>query len=186
MNGEARRKCILARLAEENDPVSASALAESLCVSRQVIVQDIALLRARGADIASLARGYVIQKSKAPCRVFKVLHTDEEVERELHLIVDLGGTVEDVFVYHKVYGELHAPMGIRTRLHVQRFLKDIAEGKSSLLKNVTAGYHYHTVTAESEETLALIEQALRGGGFLAPLQAYEPPQLLGCMEKERS
>ncbi|MBQ8351184.1 MAG: transcription repressor NadR [Clostridia bacterium] len=179
MNGDARRTHILARLEKATAPVSASALAEACGVSRQVIVQDIALLRAQGMEISSHARGYVLVKSRAVSRVFKVLHTDEDVERELNLIVDLGGTVEDVFVYHKVYGEVHAPMGIHTRLQVRRFLKDIAEGKSSLLKNVTAGYHYHTIVADSKETLALIEQALREGGFLAPLQAYEPTQLSG-------
>jgi transcriptional regulator of NAD metabolism len=186
MNGECRRKCVLEYLKKAKDPVSASALAEMFSVSRQVIVQDIALLRAQGADISSLARGYVLEKNERASRVFKVLHTDEDVERELNLIVDAGGTVEDVFIFHKVYGEVHAPMGIHNRLQVSRFLKDIAAGKSSLLKNVTAGYHYHTVTADHAEALALIEQALREGGFLAPLQAYEPTQLAAAgAEKEK-
>ena len=101
-------------------------------------------------------------------------HTDEEVEKELNLIVDLGGIVDDVFVYHKVYGLVRGEMGIKSRLNVQQFLDDIASGKSSLLKNVTSGYHYHTILADSEETLDLIEKNLKDNGFLAPLQEYEP------------
>ena len=177
MTGENRREEILARLAAASAPISASTLAESFGVSRQVVVQDVALLRAKGIEISSHARGYVLEKSKSCRRVFKVYHTDEDVERELNLIIDAGGTVEDVFVYHKVYGEVHAPMGLRTRVQVQRFLAEIASGKSSLLKNVTAGYHYHTVAADSTEILGLIEESLRQGGFLAPLQAYEPQKL---------
>ena len=80
----------------------------------------------------------------------------------------------DVFVFHKVYGTLRAEMNISSRLHVTRFLQDIATGKSSLLKNVTAGYHYHTVSADTEETLEVIEEKLKQNGFLAPLQAFEP------------
>lgn len=165
------------RLSSAAAPVSASSLAKDLGVSRQVIVQDIALLRATGSDIASLARGYMLDKKDGFSRVFKVIHSDEDVERELNIIVDAGGVVEDVFIYHKVYGKVHAQMGIRSRLHVQDFLDGIRSGKSSLLKNVTSGYHYHTVTADSEKTLELIEQKLFENDFLAPLQEYEPNEL---------
>ncbi len=177
MNGEMRRNEIRKRLSETDTPISASTLAESFGVSRQVIVQDIALLRATGTAITSLARGYVLDKTISPSRVFKLNHTDADVEKELNLIVDAGGTVEDIFVYHKVYGTVRAPMGIKNRLQVISFLKDIAVGKSSLLKNVTSGYHYHTVTAETVETLDFIETALKEHGFLAPLQEYEPSEL---------
>jgi transcriptional regulator of NAD metabolism len=107
-------------------------------------------------------------------RVFKVQHSDEDVEKELNLIVDAGGVVEDVFIFHKFYGTVRAQMDIKSRYHVKQFLDNIATGKSSLLKNVTSGYHYHTVTADSEETLDLIEKSLQENGFLAPLQEYEP------------
>ena len=98
MNGETRRKKIVERLTEATVPVSASRLAEELGVSRQVIVQDVALLRATGYPIASLARGYVLESPNRIQRVFKVQHTDEETEQELNLIVDAGGSIEDVFV----------------------------------------------------------------------------------------
>lgn len=177
MKGEERRKEIIKRLTDLNIPISASNLAKELGVSRQVIVQDIALLRANGVDISSLARGYMLNKSRICTRVFKVIHSDAEVENELNLIVDAGGAVENVFVYHKVYGMVKAPMGIHSRLDVQNFLEGINSGKSSLLKNVTSGYHYHTVSADHEKTLELIQQKLKENGFLAPLQEYEPSEL---------
>ena len=106
--------------------------------------------------------------------MFKVQHTDEEVEAELNLIVDAGGIVKDVFVFHKHYGTLRAQLDIKSRYHVKQFMENITSGKSSLLMNVTSGYHYHTVTADSEETLDLIQKNLEEHGFLAPLQEYEP------------
>ncbi len=177
MNGETRRNEIIKRLSGAESPISAGTLAETLGVSRQVIVQDIALLRASGFVITSLARGYILEKPSQYSRVFKVKHTDADVENELNLIVDAGGTVEDVFVYHKVYGTVRAPMGIKNRLQVSSFLKDIASGNSSLLKNVTSGYHYHTVTAEAADVLDFIENELKKHGFLAPLQEYEPHEI---------
>jgi len=174
MGSEERRQTLLDRLTLASEPLSASFLAKEFGVSRQVIVQDVALLRAKGVPVESFARGYVLKKRAPIQRIFKVLHTDEEVESELNLIVDSGGVVEDVFVFHKYYGTVRAEMGIRSRLDVRRFLSDIASGKSGLLKNVTAGYHYHTVTADHADALDHIEQELRRYGFLAPLQEYEP------------
>ena len=177
MKGETRRNEILKRLSEATAPVSAGTMAEEFGVSRQVIVQDIALLRANGAVITSLARGYVMEKITKCHRVFKVQHSDEDAEKELNIIVDAGGTVEDVFIYHKVYGLVRAPMDIKSRHDVQIFIGDIESGKSSLLKNVTSGYHYHTITADNEKTLDIIFDNLGKSGFLAQLQEYEPSEL---------
>ncbi len=172
-----RRQSILNMLSTASSPVSASRLAESFGVSRQIIVKDIAALRTDGYAIDALARGYVLTEKLRPQKVFKVIHTDEDVETELNLIVDLGGCVEDVFIYHKFYNQIKAPLHIQSRFDVTHFLNNITEGKSSLLKNVTSGYHYHTVTAKDTETLKRIEDALWVHGFLAPLQAYEPTEL---------
>lgn len=174
MNGEERRKQILQILADSSTPVSGSALAKQLQVSRQVIVQDVALLKANGNEIFSASRGYILQQRNDISRVFKVLHSDDEVEEELTLIVDLGGRIRDVFVYHKVYGIVRADMNIRSRKDIRSFMDNIRSGKSSLLKNVTSGYHYHTVLADDEETLDLIQASLQDRGMLAPLQDYEP------------
>ena len=135
-------------------------------MSRQVIVQDIALIRASGYDIISTNRGYIIQEPLVRERVFKVNHTDEQLEEELYSIIDLGGTVVNVMVNHRVYGHMEAELRINSRRKVEAFMEDIRSGKSSPLKNITSNYHYHKVAADSEETLDLIEEALRQKHFL--------------------
>ena len=177
MKGDIRRSSILRYISRSSRPVPANKLAEELGVSRQIIVKDIARLREQGEPITALSRGYVYEKTARPKRVFKVVHSDEDVKRELTLIVDLGGSVEDVFIYHKVYDKVSARMNIRSRHDVESFMEGITTGKSSLLKNVTAGYHYHTVSAADEHTLERIEKALGECGFLAQLQEYEPSEL---------
>ena len=166
MTGSDRRQEILKNIKESDRPVSGSKLAKDYDVSRQVIVQDIALLRASGYDIISTNRGYVLEGQTCAERVFKVRHTDEQLETELCTIVDLGGQVKNVMVNHKVYGHIEAELGITSRRKVKEFLADIESGKSTPLKNITSDYHYHTVTADSEETLGLIEEELRKLGFL--------------------
>ena len=177
MKGDIRRDGILIRLMQSDLPVSASSLASEFGVSRQIIVKDISKLRETGNNILSLARGYVIEKKKQCRRVFKVIHGDEETEKELNLIVDLGGAVEDVFIYHKAYDVVTARLDIHSRNDIKNFMHSITSGKSSLLKNVTFGYHYHTVSADNEEILNTIQGKLKDEGFLAPLQEYEPEEI---------
>ena len=174
MNGNERRTEILKLLTESQGPVSGVSLARQLSVSRQIIVQDIALLRAAGNDILSMNQGYMIQSKPKLSRVFKVIHKEQDVEEELNTVVDFGGIVKDVFVYHKAYGVLRAEMNIRSRLDIENFVEKIKSGKSNLLMNVTSGYHYHTVMADSEQLLDIIQDKLRKKGFLARLQDYEP------------
>uniref|UniRef100_UPI004056C6E6 3H domain-containing protein n=1 Tax=Agathobacter sp. TaxID=2021311 RepID=UPI004056C6E6 len=166
MTGQKRREEIAARIRKSSMPLSGQALAESFGVSRQVIVQDIALLRAEGYDIISTNRGYLLQGGKSVSRVFKVHHTDEAIEDELCSIVDLGGCVESVIVHHKVYGKMEAQLGVNSRRKAALFIEDIQKGKSSPLKNITSGYHYHRVSADSEETLDLIEEMLKEKEYL--------------------
>ncbi len=166
MTGEERRKEIVKVIKESVVPVPGGRLAEQYEVSRQVIVQDIALLRAAGYDILSTNRGYYIKQTKKSTHVFKVSHTDGEMEDELNTIVDLGGKVVDVFINHKVYGRIRAELDIASRRQVKEFLETIRSGKSSPLKNITSNYHYHTVEADSEKTLELIEKALEEKHYL--------------------
>ena len=182
MKGEERRKQLLNILSSSNNPVSGGTLAKELNVSRQIIVQDISLLRANGATIFSTNKGYLLQEDRKYSRVFKVYHTDDQVEEELSTIVDAGGQIRDVFVYHKVYGVLKADMGIKSRRDIRAYMVEISTGKSSLLKNVTSGYHYHTIDAESEEILDAIQEELQQKGFLAKLQDYEPVDFWGGQE----
>lgn len=179
MSGQERREQILKILKNSIEPVSGVELAKRLQVSRQVIVQDMALIRANGIDVMATNRGYVYHETKEASRVFKVIHTDEQVEEELNLFVDLGGKVEDVFVYHKVYGVIKVSMNIKSRRDVRKYMEEISSGKSTNLKNLTSNYHYHTIIAEDEQTLDLIQEELQQKGFLAKLQDYEPVDFWG-------
>lgn len=180
MNGEERRKNLLNILTNSDKPVAGVSLAKEFSVSRQVIVQDIALIRANGINIISTNRGYLIQnKNDSVTRVFKVHHEENEVEEELNMIIDLGGIVKDVFVYHKVYGVIKANMNIKSRRDVKRYMEDITSGKSTLLMNVTSGFHYHTIVADDEQTLDIIQEELQKRGFWAKLQDYEPVNFWG-------
>ena len=166
MTGTERRTKIVELIRNSEKPLSGTALAKQCDVSRQVIVQDIALIRASGYDIISTNRGYIILEPLARERIFKVNHTDEQLEEELYSIIDLGGTVVNVMVNHRVYGHMEAELRINSRRKVEAFMEDIRSGKSSPLKNITSNYHYHKVAADSEETLDLIEDALRQKHFL--------------------
>lgn len=173
LTGTDRRKKLLFLMRESDTPLSGSKLGEMTGVSRQIVVQDIALLRTEGHPIVSTARGYILAEDKQAVRLFKVYHTNEQVEDELNTIVDLGGCVMDVMVNHRAYGKLTAPLSIKNRKNVRDFVNDIRTGKSSPLLNVTSGYHFHRVSAENEEILDEIEEALRQKKFLAEFLPYE-------------
>lgn len=173
MTGAERRKKILSLMRQSDKPLSGSMLGKETGVSRQVVVQDIALLRTEGHAIVATARGYLLDESSETVRLFKTCHTNEQTEEELQTIVDLGGCVVDVMVNHRVYGKMTAPLNIRNRRDVQIFMKQLETGKSVPLMNVTSGYHFHHVTAESEEVLDEIEDALKEKGLLAKILPYE-------------
>ena len=166
MEGEKRRAEMLRYIRKSRTPVSGGKLAEIFGVSRQVVVQDIALLRAAKHEIIATNRGYLCGETRGVSRTFCVCHQDGQIEEELNAAVDLGGTVEDVFVKHEVYGELRAELGIRSRRDVKDFLAELKNGTSRPLNNITSGYHFHTISADSEETLSLIEEEFRRLGFL--------------------
>ena len=172
-NGNERRKQILNLLHHSDMPLSGGALGKATGVSRQVVVQDIALLRTEGHDITATARGYLLASHSGPVRTFKLYHTNEQTEDELNTIVDLGGHIVDVTINHRVYGKMTAPLGIKNRRGVQAFMQNIHTGKSTPLMNITSGYHFHTVTADQEEILDEIEAALAAKNYLAPRLPYE-------------
>ena len=168
MKAAERRKAIVNLLLSVENAISGGELSERFGVSRQIIVQDITVLKGMGYDILSTHRGYVMQKSPLKERVLKVRHTTEQTEDELSLIVGLGGTVVDVFVWHKVYGKMQAKLNIFSPLHIKQFIEGVRTGKSSELMNITGGYHYHTVRADSEDILDKIEAALNERNYIAP------------------
>lgn len=166
MDGEKRRKEILEYLQSSVEPVSGTDLAKHFNVSRQIIVQDVALLRVAAHKILSTNKGYMMNEQQGFRKIFKVLHDDEEIPDELYTIVDLGGRVLDVFVNHQVYGELRADLFLVTREDIEWFKKKMALGEINPLKKLTSDVHYHTVEADSQEVLDKIKFALAERGYL--------------------
>lgn len=166
MKAEKRREEILSLIGNAENPIPAGVLAEKFKVSRQVIVQDIAILRVGGYNITATNRGYVFNTEARACRVFKCRHTFDEIVDEGNLIIEAGGRVEDISVNHRLYGKISARLDLRNRTHVEELYRSLKSGASKPLMSVTDGYHYHTVTADSEKTLDEIEKKLRAAGFL--------------------
>lgn len=163
-----RRKEIVNLLLSSKEPISGGELACRFDISRQIIVQDITVLKGLGYEIFSTNQGYVMQKSPLAERIFKVRHTTDQTEDELSCIVELGGTVVDVFVWHKVYGRIEAALNIFSPMHIKQFMEGVRTGKSTELMHITGGYHYHTVRADDEETLNRIEEALNSRAYIVP------------------
>ena len=190
---EARRASLLDALRSADAPVSGGQLANTLNVSRQIIVQDIALLREAGANIVATTKGYVLadaaqnatqtmtqnaaeqpaMRLDEPARTFKLHHEVEQTRDELQTIIALGGRVHNVSISHRAYGRITAPLEIADQADIERFINDIESGKSSPLSTATSGYHYHLVSAPSDEALEAIGRALADKGFLAPLLPHE-------------
>ena len=170
MNGESRRQKIMDILGQEKEPVSGEKIAKKMGVSRQVIVQDIALLRTAHPNIFATNRGYLLYKEpqdNALCeRVIKVKHGKEEIVRELDIIVDAGGQVVDVMVEHEIYGRLVGKLPISNRSEVREFADKVERTQTKPLTELTKGVHFHTIRAKSEEVLNRIEEELRRAGFL--------------------
>lgn len=173
MDSAKRREEIIRLLRASAVPVSGKRLGQLLGVSRQVIVQDVTLLRTQGVPVLAVSRGYILDEPKTVTREVKVRHTNEELEDELCTIVDLGGEVVDVTVNHRVYGRLTASLGIRSRRDIHAFMENIRSGKSVPLMNVTSGYHFHTIRADSEAVLDEIEAALREKQYTVQRLPYE-------------
>ena len=172
LEGDRRREKILEILHKESQPVSGTELSGQLGVSRQVIVQDIALLRATDKNILSTNKGYILFTEKPDHvkkrRTYKVKHSDEEILDELNTIVDYGGGVLDVVVEHDIYGQIAADLIINSRADAEAFVKKVEKYRTKPLCKLTDGIHFHTVVAENEEILDCIEAELKKKGYLLP------------------
>ncbi|MGM9589543.1 MAG: transcription repressor NadR [Faecousia sp.] len=170
MTGEARRAQILQLLRDQDSPLSGTLLANEFHVSRQVIVQDIALMRAERHDILSTNRGYLYRRedrdSSMPKRVFFVRHSNEQVLEEFLTVTELGGNVLDVVVEHELYGQIRVDLMIENDRDAREFYEKLIHSKDNPLKVLTDDCHYHTVAAPSEKLLDLIEQELDHKGYL--------------------
>ena len=162
---EEREKKILEILRNSETLVSGTYLAEFFDVSRQVIVQDIAILKAKNIDIISTNRGYRLL-SKGIKKIIKVKHDDSEIRNELNAIVDLGASVEDVFVIHKTYGKISVKLDIKSRRDVDLLVEYINSKFCKPLKNLTDNCHYHTIIAENENIFKEVEAKLKELGIL--------------------
>ena len=168
MESDDRRKQILEILTSRNTPVSGSDLAELLKVSRQVIVQDIALLRAVNKSILSTNKGYIIYSTEPRMhrRTFCVKHSDLQIKEELETIVDNCGRILDVVIDHEIYGQITVDLIINSRRDVREFVRKLEENRTRPLNYLTNGLHFHTIEADTEEDLDLIEEELNKKGFL--------------------
>ena len=170
-NGNTRRVGIITFLQRQSGPVSGSELARQFGVSRQVIVQDVALLRAENRNILSTNKGYVLfnpqEKQKGHTAVITVKHSAEQTLDEMRAIVGYGGAMLDVFIDHDLYGQVRANLVINDEEDAREFCNKLVNSKSQFLRELTEGCHYHTITAPSNKTLDLIRKELQEMGILA-------------------
>jgi len=164
-----RREEILKVIQKSKEPIKGSQLAKLFSVSRQVIVQDIAILRAAGAEIIATPNGYITPSSfitEKHRRIIACKHSEEGTEEELMTIVNLGGTAVDVIVEHEIYGEFKAELMLASPADVKNFIGKIKKQGVKLLSSLKGGIHLHTIEAPTPEILDKIEEALDSKGYL--------------------
>lgn len=167
-DGAGRRAAIAALLEVAETPVSAACLAARLGVSRQVIVGDIALLRAAGALITATPRGYIVERGRGGLRrTVACIHSRPEgMERELNIMVDNGCTVVNVIVEHRVYGQLVGQLNLSSRYDVSEFIQKVVTNGAKPLSDLTGGIHLHTLRCPDEGAFRRVTQALSEAGIL--------------------
>lgn len=167
-DGAFRREKIAALLSRSGAPVSATSLASQLGVSRQVIVGDIALLRASGADITATPRGYITGSGRSGLHrsVACVHNSTADMERELNIMVDNGCTVLDVVIEHAVYGQLTGELRLSSRHDVRQFIERIRTEKAPPLSTLTGGIHLHTLLCPDAESYERTVKELAAAGIL--------------------
>jgi len=168
MNAAQRREQILARLTGAHEPVSASLLAGELGVSRQIVVGDVALLRAGGAQIDATPRGYQLHPAaQGYTGILACVHrTADQMREELYTMVDQGCVAVDVAVENPLYGELRGNLNLASRYDVDLFLKHAADTPECLLSRMTGGVHLHTLRCPDEESFRRVEAVLAAKGLL--------------------
>ncbi|MDT2827845.1 MAG: transcription repressor NadR [Enterococcus viikkiensis] len=167
IEGEQRKAQILAALQQADKPISATSFAKKFGVSRQIVVGDVALLRASGENIIATARGYLLEReTEKLISKIAVQHERSQAETELRTIIDQGGEVIDVIVEHPLYGELIGGLHLTTQKDVDRFLNQAQKNQAAFLSELTDGIHLHTIAYDSLEDLAKIKQALSEKGIL--------------------
>ncbi|GEK34381.1 transcription repressor NadR [Kurthia sibirica] len=168
--GDERRNYILELLRQEGKAITGTELAKRSNVSRQVIVNDMALLKAKNEPIIATSQGYLYLSSNADTTIFEreiaSYHTTAQAEDELNILVDAGVTVKNVTIVHPVYGYLTASIMVSSRYDVQQFIQKIKETDSNFLMDLTEGAHLHVISADSEEKLDQAVEQLSKKGYL--------------------
>ncbi|AHF06092.1 transcription repressor NadR [Desulfitobacterium metallireducens] len=167
-SGQERREFLIELLKKSSEPLKAAQLAKITEVSRQVIVQDMALLRAKEEPVLSTSQGYIYFKDSLLHGVRRVIfsrHSAQDTERELTLLVDFGVQVLDVGIEHSVYGRILRPLNLKSRLDVKNFLSQMTQKEATLLSSLTSGLHLHTLEAPSVEVMDKACKALEEEGF---------------------
>ena len=163
MKAEERRKAI-ARVLDPDRPISASTLAGKFSVSRQIIVGDIALLRASGLDIVATPRGYKLGETRGLVRAVACIHSADELEQELLTMVDNGCTVIDVVVDHPLYGQITGQLSLSSRYDVQQFARKARH--TAPLSSLTDGIHIHNLRCPDEQAYQRVCESLDEQGIL--------------------
>lgn len=166
MTAAQRRSAIYEQLTRADAPISATALAQRFSVTRQVVVGDIALLRAEGHRITATPRGYMIPSETGLLRTIACHHSGEDTQKELFAMVDCGCTVLDVIVEHPVYGQLTAPLALSSRYDVEQFVQRMADSHAQPISALTDGVHLHTLSCPSEDAFAHLKATLQSMGML--------------------
>ena len=166
MNAVNRRENIIRMLRQAADPVSAASLASALGVSRQIIVGDIALLRASGEKITSTPRGYVLSEGGTSVYTLACVHGVEDTEKELNIMVDNGCKVLTVSVEHPVYGLLTGELQLANRYDVRQFVEKLQSGEVRPLSALTGGVHLHTLSCPDNECFERTRSQLEREGLL--------------------
>jgi len=167
MNSIERRDNIINLLLESNEPIKGNIIAQKYSVTRQVIVKDIAILRAKGKNIIATPDGYIINKNENKVKaIIAVIHNEEEMFDEMSIVIKYGGTIEDVIVEHPLYGEITAMLMIKNYNELNKFVQKYQEQRARLLSVLTNGVHLHTISAENEDDINLIISELKKCNFI--------------------
>lgn len=167
--GDERRDLIIKWLATSEEPLTGGELAKRTNVSRQVIVQDISILKAKKHPIIATAQGYILVQTEPTKRISRIIackHSPESTKEELFILVDHGVTVKQVIVEHAIYGEITASLMLTTRHDVENFCMNVEKTKSTLLSELTNGVHLHVIEADHNEQLDKVVQVLNEKGFI--------------------
>lgn len=168
MKADERRNGIIKILIREKGAIKGTTLAETFNVTRQIIVKDIAILRAKGTNIIATPDGYMVNddSSNRVKSIIAVNHNDEDVIKELEIVVKYGGIIEDVIVEHPLYGEIKGILMIKNLNDLNKFKNSLKQINAKPLSILTNGVHLHTISADSVENMDLIKEELKKNGFI--------------------